>query len=156
MTDLVEHCNLIKGNIWAANTLLGISLDASINENTNKLEYLEHADISAKNIMHKFSKCRYVANTFRFDTAEGLKYYATLNVTDQQFISQELFTNKVIDKVGSGDCFMAGLIYGSNMQLQPQQIIDFAAGAAFNKLFIKGDATTSTVEEIKSSYLNYA
>jgi 2-dehydro-3-deoxygluconokinase len=50
---------------------------------------------------------------------------------------------------------MAGLIYGNQEQWQPQEIIEFAAAAAYNKLFIKGDATTSTVEEIKKGYLNY-
>jgi len=59
-------------------------------------------------------------------------------------------------KVGSGDCFMAGLIYGNIKKYSAQDIIDFAAAAAFNKLFIKGDATTATVEEIKNCNLNYA
>jgi 2-dehydro-3-deoxygluconokinase len=51
---------------------------------------------------------------------------------------------------------MAGLIYGNIKKYSTQDIIDFAAAAAFNKLFIKGDATTSTVEEIKNCNLNYA
>ena len=51
---------------------------------------------------------------------------------------------------------MAGLIYGNSEGYPKQEIIDFAAAAAFNKLFIKGDATTATVEEIKTGYLNYA
>ena len=32
---------------------------------------------------------------------------------------------------------------------EPQQIVEFAARAAYQKLFIKGDATTSKVEEIE-------
>jgi 2-dehydro-3-deoxygluconokinase len=44
---------------------------------------------------------------------------------------------------------MAGLIYGNYNDFSPQDTIDFATAAAFNKLFIKGDATTSSVEEIK-------
>ena len=43
---------------------------------------------------------------------------------------------------------MAGLIYGNQKKFSDQEIIDFASAAAFNKLFIKGDATTSSVEDI--------
>ena len=69
---------------------------------------------------------------------------------DKIFISEEKRTTKIIDQVGSGDCFMAGLIYSNLQSFSPQQTIDFAVQAAFNKLFITGDATTSTVEEIKN------
>ena len=77
-----------------------------------------------------------------------INYYAALETNGSQFVSPEFSTNKVVDKVGSGDCFMAGLIYGFYNKFASQEIIDFAAAAAFDKLFITGDATTSTVEQI--------
>ena len=152
MPQLVKYCDLVMGNIWAANTLLGIPLDAKFLKPNKKERYLEHASKTANKIMRQFSKCKSVANTFRFDDKNGLTYYASLDTINEQFISRELSAGKVIDKVGSGDCFMAGLIYGNSLQLSSQQIIDFAASAAFNKLFIKGDATTSAVEEIKTAF----
>lgn len=156
MPQLVEYCNLIMGNIWAANSLLGISLNDQLIKANNQTGYLQHASETSEQIMKRFPKCNFVANTFRFDDKDQLNYYATLNTKAQQFVSPEFNTKHVIDKVGSGDCFMAGLIYGNVNKLSLQEVIDFAAAAAYNKLFIKGDATTSLVEEIKNTYQAHA
>jgi 2-dehydro-3-deoxygluconokinase len=43
------------------------------------------------------------------------------------------------------------LIYGFYRQQAPQHILEFATAAAFQKLFIKGDATNKTVDEINAS-----
>ena len=63
---------------------------------------------------------------------------------------------KVIDTVGTGDCFMAGLIYGFYKQLPLQQTLDFAAAAAVRKLAQRGDMTSSTVSEIQNVIKVYA
>jgi len=68
--------------------------------------------------------------------------------------SKQYDTDKVIDKVGSGDCFMAGLIYGFYNNLDPLQTLEFATSAAYQKLFIEGDATTKTVEEITKAIIS--
>lgn len=154
MPELVQYCDLIMGNIWAAEKMLGINLASSLSD--NKESYLKQAEQTSLAICNQFPNCKQVANTFRFDREEGLHYYASLFNHNHLYVSHERQTATVIDKVGSGDCFMAGLIYGNYNQLSPQEIIDFAAAAAFNKLFVKGDATTTSVEEIKKGYLSYA
>lgn len=154
MPDLVEHCDIIMGNVWAAEKMLGIAVEENITD--SKEAYLQQALKTSKEIFKKFSKCKQVANTFRFDAGQGVKYYAALYNGEHLFVSNEQHSKNSIDKVGSGDAFMAALIYGNYYQHAPQQVIDFAAAAAFNKLFIRGDATTASVEEIKKSYLNYA
>jgi len=152
MQPLVEHCDVIMGNIWSAHDLLGINIDPDIHNGKSKSKYLEHAGRTSENVMLMFPKCTSVANTFRFDHGDQINYYASLHTRDSHFVSQEFSTNNVVDKVGSGDCFMAGLIYGFYHKLALPEIIDFATAAAFNKLFIRGDATTSTVEEIKKTH----
>ena len=47
-----------------------------------------------------------------------------------QTVSPTFNTQQIVDKVGSGDCFMAGLIYGMIHKHQPADIISFAAAAA--------------------------
>ncbi len=149
MPSLVKYCNVVMGNIWAANTLLGIPVSDTINEESTQENYLVHATQTAQSIFKQFTACKYVANTFRFDAkADDINYYATLNTIDEQSVSPLFNTKSIIDKVGSGDCFMAGLIYGFIKNHTLENIISFAAAAAFGKLQEKGDATNNSVENI--------
>jgi len=156
MNGLVQYCDIVMGNIWSADALLGISVDADIHDKKSKQAYLEHARRTAMQIMKSNPKTKAVANTFRFGEGKGIRYYASLDTQEGQFVSEEFVTDSIIDQVGSGDTFMAGLIYGNYKGHTLQQVIEFAAAAAFNKLFIKGDATTASVEEIRKGHMNYA
>jgi len=151
LPDLVKHCDLVMGNIWAAETMLGIPVVPNIHESGQKSTYLKEALKTSQKIIEQFPKCKAVANTFRFDATNDIKYYTTLYTDNQLHNSGEYETGHVIDKVGSGDCFMAGLIYGFYNNHEVNEILEFATAAAFEKLFIKGDATTKTVAEIKKS-----
>jgi 2-dehydro-3-deoxygluconokinase len=150
MPALAQYCNVIMGNIWSANTLLGIDVDNDIHDKKSKEAYLQHAAITASAIMQKFPKCKTVANTFRFDGTSEIKYYAALEDITGQYVSPEFFTNTVVDKIGSGDCFMAGLIYGLINEHASQDVITFAAAAAFDKLHQTGDSTNSSIADIQS------
>ena len=151
MPGLVKYCHLVMGNIWAAETMLGINVIPDIHKSGQKSIYLKEALKTSQKIMEQFPKCKAVANTFRFDATNDIKYYTTLYIDNQLYNSGEYETGHVIDKVGSGDCFMAGLIYGFYNQHEVDEILEFATAAAFEKLFIKGDATTKTVAEIKKA-----
>lgn len=148
MPKLAAYCDLIMGNIWSAAELLGTSIDADIHQNASKEKYLAHATKTSVEIMSKFANCELVANTFRFDDAEGLKYYASLNNKNEQWVSKQFFTISVVDKIGSGDCFMGGLIYSLVNKQSHQDTINFAAAAAFGKLQEKGDATAQKVAAV--------
>lgn len=156
MPQLVKFCNVVMGNIWAANTLLGIPVNEKIDPETTQAEYIKHAAETAKYIFDRFPKCKWVANTFRFDQSKNsIQYYATLDSADQQTVSPVFKVNSIVDKVGSGDCFMAGLIYGIVSAHAPVDIIGFAAAAAFGKLQEKGDATRNSVEQIQQILLTH-
>ncbi|MBF8963589.1 sugar kinase [Pontibacter sp. FD36] len=156
MPALAQYCDLIMGNIWAANKMLGISLDEELIANLSKEALQEHAEATSKAILEKFPKCRTVANTFRFDYQQGIRYFTTLFEAGTLYTSHEYQVEQILDKVGSGDCFMAGLIYGFYHQLPPSETLEFATAAAFKKLFIPSDATTSTVAEIQETISAYA
>ncbi|MDI3321675.1 sugar kinase [Pinibacter soli] len=149
--ELVKYCNVVMGNIWAAEKMLGIPVDASIiNENSTKEHYLLQAENTSKAILQQFDKVKTVANTFRFDHAEqGINYYTALFNDNKLFVSHEYFAKKIVDKVGSGDCFMGGIIYGLYNELSSQETLEFATAAAYQKLFIESDATKMSAEEIK-------
>ena len=152
MPELIQYCDVVMGNIWAAENLLGVSIDKnSITANAGKQAYLQQALQTSITIAERFPKVKTVANTFRFDNgANGIKYYGTLYRGQQLLVSNEYNAEKIIDKVGSGDCFMAGLVYGMINNFSAQQTLDFAAAAAFLKLFIETDITKNSAEEIKN------
>ncbi|MDQ3278114.1 MAG: sugar kinase [Bacteroidota bacterium] len=148
MPALATECDVIMGNIWAANTMLRTPVDEAIHENRSREKYLAHAHITSKEIGERFSKCKAVANTFRFDRGEGLEYYTTLFTKGEQFLSPVYNCQQVVDRAGSGDCFMAGLIYGMYNHLSPQETVDFATAAAFGKLQETGDATNQDITTV--------
>ena len=140
------YCDVVMGNIWAADTFLGIPVKENIP--VNRAAYMEQAFQSSAAILSKFPKCKSVANTFRFDN-KGIRYYASLFTEEVLYYFGEFTCERVVDKIGSGDCFMAALIYGFRRQHSPEYIIDFAAAAAFGKLQEKGDATQQRIEQIE-------
>jgi 2-dehydro-3-deoxygluconokinase len=151
MPQLVQYCDVIMGNIWSAEKMLGIEVPGDIHESGQTSIYLKEAQSTSERIAQQYPKCKAVANTFRFDEADDIKYYGAL-YTDGGFYSSHAYsTSRIIDKVGTGDCFMAGLIYGFYNGLPAQQTLDFATAAAFEKLFIASDATTNTTDDITNA-----
>jgi 2-dehydro-3-deoxygluconokinase len=148
MPDLVKYCDLIMGNIWAADLMLGIPVIPDIHESAQKSIYLKEALKTSEKLIKQYPKCKAVANTFRFDAKAKVSYYATLYTGEKFYISNEFNTTNIVNKVGSGDCFMAGLVYGFYNDFDPGQIVNFAALAAFEKLFIESDTTNIPIETL--------
>lgn len=149
---LVEHCDVVMGNIWANEVMLGIPI--TIDHQYNKTALLECSKESSSKIIKRFPKCSQVANTFRFNVNQAVNYYATLYDNNNFSVSREFTTQKIIDQIGTGDTFMAALIYGNLNKLDNKHTIEFAAAAAFNKLFIKGDSSNATAEEVKKHLID--
>ena len=135
---LAKYCHVIMGNIWAAETMFGIPVPEGLMEKDN---YLEQAEKTSRIIQENFPACKAVANTFRFDEHGGVKYYTTLFTEGTLHVSKQYSAEKIVDKVGSGDCYMAGLIYGFYQGKSPIETLAFATAAAFTKLFVASDAT---------------
>jgi len=152
LPELAKYCTLIMGNVWAANKMLGTALhdDLKAAEGYAKETLLQQAEDTSKEILSLFSACKAVANTFRFDNGKGIRYYTALYTNEQLTISPEYVSDEILDKVGSGDCFMAGLIYGFYNDLSEADTLNFATAAAYDKLYIPSDATTSTVADIEN------
>ncbi|RYD69491.1 MAG: sugar kinase, partial [Sphingobacteriales bacterium] len=151
LPELAKYCTLIMGNVWAANKMLGTELhdDLKPNEGYAKETLLQQATDTSKEILSLFSACKAVANTFRFDNGKGIKYYTALYTNNELNVSPEYISDEILDKVGSGDCFMAGLIYGFYNGLTEEETLNFATAAAYDKLYIPSDATISTVADIE-------
>lgn len=144
MPDLVQYCDVIMGNIWAAHQMLDTNLNTVALEADSKEIYLVEATEVAQEIRQKYPRCKKVAFTFRFSKAPTHNlYYATWHDVRGLAVSKQYETNEVVDRVGSGDSFMAGLIHAQLEGMDAQQTISFAAAAAWSKLFLKGDFNTT-------------
>lgn len=148
MHNLVQYCDLVMGNVWAAEMMLDLPVIPDVHESGQKSIYLKEALKTSEEIARRYPKCKAVANTFRFDAESKADYYATLYTGGRFYASKEYNTTEVINKVGSGDCFMAGLIYGFYNNFDPKKTLEFAAIAAFEKLFVESDTTNLTAEEL--------
>jgi 2-dehydro-3-deoxygluconokinase len=188
MPGLVEYCDLVMGNLWAAEKMLGIPVDealigagagngvgigngvgagtgvgngSGVGAADRVAGYLQHARLTSERIMEKFPRVKYVANTFRFDKEGfdkgmgGIQYYTALYTDGRLYNSREYVSEKILDKVGSGDCFMAGLIQGLYGGEEVQETLEFATAAAYQKLFIPSDATDQRADVIKKFISTY-
>lgn len=153
MPELVSYADVIMGNIWSARDLLGIEVPKGAEAAITKEDFAACAKETAAVLFTQNPNCKVVASTFRFTPdGTGVHYYATLDTITDQLVSVSFEANSVVDKVGSGDCFMAGLIYGIHNGHSHQETINYAASAAFGKLQELGDSTRQTIEQIKSRY----
>ncbi len=144
MPELVQYCSVIMGNMWSAESLLGISSLIKESKNKTTEELMAAAKESIRQLKKQFKKATTIAYTFRMENA----YWALLQNEDDVFISKQYQLQQSIDKAGSGDCFMGGLIYGLSNQHPLQNIIDFSAAAAVGKLQEIGDATKQSIADV--------
>lgn len=153
MPQLLQYCDVVISDIWSIEKTLKLKL-ADVADTNIKQDYVQQEKKTSEEIIKQFSKCKIVANTFSFNKGVT-EYYATVFSSNNLYVSATYRTDEAVDKAGSEDCFAAGLIYGVYNHLPCQQIINFSAGASFQKLLIKGDFTDKTTDEIKSFILHY-
>ena len=151
MHELVSHCQVVMGNIWAAEQLLNISSPVKDSTGKSKEELVAAAGESMRALHTVFPNITHTAYTFRLPET----YFGMFQQGNTTVLSKEFAVSSVVDKAGSGDCFMAALIYGLYNQQPLQQTVDFAAAAAVGKMKEKGDATRQTIPIIQKMLATY-
>ena len=146
MPALVKHATYIMGNLWSVEAMLGIKSAVASSMDCSKETLNEAAMDSMRQLTALYPKVKCIAYTFRLEK----EYYGLMQQDNQIYISKIHPAENVINTVGSGDCFMAGLIYGMEQKYLPQELINFAAAAGFGKQYELGDATAQTIEQIKN------
>ncbi|MFD2597844.1 PfkB family carbohydrate kinase [Sphingobacterium corticis] len=140
MPKLVAYCDVLMGNIWAANKMLGTPVSNDLDRQTSSERYYSEAKESAKAVFASFPNVQHVAYTFRFmDNPKHNLFYGTYHRRDIDTLSAIYETEDVVDRIGSGDAFMAGYIHALKQHMDAQLIINIATGAGFQKLFVEGD-----------------
>lgn len=148
MPELIAYCDVVMGNLWAAEKLAGVKspLDDSIGIATET--FIAAANESVAAFKQRYPKAKKFAYTFRLEK----DYWAYYNDGESVATSQVYNIEQIVDKVGSGDCFMGGLVYGITHNNPAEEIVNFAASAAVGKLSEIGDASKQTIEEVKARY----
>lgn len=145
MSGLVKYCDVIMGNLWAVESLLSIPSSIESSDGKTQQQLTDAAAESMLQLHSQYPKATTAAYTYRLEK----NYWAVLRRGNELAVSKKYDIKNVVDKVGSGDCFMAGLIYGLFHKHTPEDIIDFSVAAAVGKLYEAGDATQQTIEGIK-------
>ena len=146
---LLEHCDLIMGNLWSVSELTSIKASVSSSQGQSKTQLVQAGFKSIDSMRKRFQKVQKIAYTYRMATS----YFAVMQTQTEQLISQTYPIAKIIDKVGTGDCFMAGLIYSAHNQLDDRSALALAVAAAVGKHQIAGDATQQLIDDIKKNML---
>lgn len=149
MADLVKYCSVIMGNMWSAESLLGIVAPLPGSEGKTTGELVDAAGKSMLALHAQYPEATTLAYTFRLPQ----EYWAIMQHGKDKVISKKFPLTDIKDKAGSGDCFMAGIIYGLGNKQASQRTVDFAAAAAVGKLQEPGDATSQTVYDINSKII---
>jgi 2-dehydro-3-deoxygluconokinase len=106
-------------------------------------------------VMQSYSGLKKITHTQRETiSASHNKISGILWSGTEIFRSREYDLTHIVDRVGAGDAYMAGLIYGWMKNMQDQQTVEFATAASALKHSIPGDANLATVEEVEALVKN--
>ena len=150
MTELTSYCDVILGNEEDAEMHFGIKpegLDVHKHGHDVKAE----AFLSVcQQMMAKFPKAKKVITTLRGSISASHNTWAgVLYDGKKMYETRQYQITDIVDRVGGGDSFMGGLIYGLlKFPEDDQNALDFAVAASCLKHTIKGDANLVTVDEV--------
>lgn len=145
MTRLMKYVDVCIGNEDDANDVFGIKPE---NNDTSKGQLNKEGYVSvAKQLKDKFG-FKYVAITLRTSISASENNWAAMLYDGESYLSKE-YHMQIIDRVGGGDSFAGGLIYGLTHDYKPQEAIEFAVAASCLKHSIEGDYNLVSVDEVK-------
>jgi len=148
MPELVAGTDIVLGNEEDAAMVLGIHPEG-VDVTKGHVEAAAYESVS-KQIMSKFPRCNKVITTLRGSiNANHNSWAGVLWNGNKLFESKQYQITHIVDRVGGGDSFMAGLIYGLLNFNDDQKALDFAVAASCLKHTIYGDFNLATVEEVE-------
>lgn len=151
MTELTSYCDVILGNEEDAEKHFGIKPEGL--DITTQGEHVKaEAFLSVcQQMMRKFPNAKKVITTLRGSISASHNTWAgVLYDGETMYKSPEYQITDIVDRVGGGDSFMGGLIYGLlKYPEDDQNALNFAVAASCLKHTIKGDANLATVDEVE-------
>ena len=149
MTKLMPYVDVCIANEEDIQKMLGICVNNTDVEK-GKLDIDSYCRV-AKGICNIYG-CEYVAITLRKSYSASINGWSALfydHKNDTVNVSKE-YDIQLVDRVGGGDSFSAGIIYGLISKESDKNIIEFAVAASCLKQSMEGDFNRSSVDDVKS------
>jgi 2-dehydro-3-deoxygluconokinase len=149
MPELVQHCDIAVGNEEDADKIFGIKApDTDVAGGRVEAEKFRAVAAGLKN---RFPNLALIGITLRGSISASHNTWSGILFDGQDLYTGPLFhITDVVDRVGSGDAFAGGLIYGLlTYGDDRRRALDFAVAASCLKHSIVGDFNLCTVEEVE-------
>lgn len=152
MPALVEGCDVILGNEEDAEKVFGIKPEGfDVSHTGGEVNAAEFESVCTQ-MMAKFPRAKKVIVTLRGSiNANHNTWRGCLYSEGSLKISKDYDITHIVDRVGGGDSFMGGLIYGLlTYTNDDQKALEFAVAASCLKHTIYGDFNLVTVPEVEN------
>lgn len=152
MVELVKYVDVGIANEEDCQKSLGVRLEDSDVDHSVTSGSLDTAryEVLAQKMFATFPNLKYQAITLRESiSASHNGWSACLYNGSEFFLSRRYDITDIVDRVGGGDSFAAGLIYGLHTGMADEDALNFAVAASCLKHSILGDANLSTLAEVQ-------
>jgi 2-dehydro-3-deoxygluconokinase len=150
MGDLVGMIDVALGNEDDADKVFGIKAPhSSVIAGEVKAEQYRFV---CEELVKKFPSIKFVSITLRGSISASHNMWSGVLWNQGHFFTAPIYDIfPIVDRVGGGDAFMGGLIFGLRRHADdPQKALNFAAAAACLKHSIIGDFNAVTVNEVET------
>ena len=147
MGDLLQYADMAVGNEEDCQKSLGIEVEVDVE--SGSLEAEKYRELTGK-VLERFPNLKRIAITMRESySADHNGWSAVLNNRSEFLVSKRYDIRDIVDRVGTGDTFAAGLVYGINYLGSDQEALEFAVAASCLKHSIPGDLPLISLAEVE-------
>jgi 2-dehydro-3-deoxygluconokinase len=147
MPELMKHTDVCIANEEDCQMALGIEAGADVH--SGKLEHAQYRELTDK-VLSAYPGLKTIAVTLRESkSASHNGWSACLNDRKRFLVSRHYEITHIVDRVGGGDAFAGGLIYGLITLGDAQEALEFAVAASCLKHSIPGDFNRFTADEVR-------
>ena len=146
MGRLCKYVDVCIANEEDANDVFGIKAEnTDVSKGNLDNEAYKYV---AKELADRFG-FSYVAITLRESISASDNRWGAMLYDNNEYYFSKKYNVHIVDRVGGGDSFGAGLIYSLMNEFKPQETIEFAVAASCLKHAIEGDYNFVSVDEVK-------
>lgn len=149
MADLVSLCDIAIGNEEDADKVFGIKAPTA-DVTAGKVEADTYRFV-CEGLAQRFASLKTIAITLRGSISASHNTWSGVLWQESKFYTAPTYDIiPIVDRVGGGDAFMGGLIYGLRKYTgDPEKALRFAVAASCLKHSIMGDFNAATVAEVE-------